>query len=171
MIITKLCANCGEPFTRPRSRNTGHILGPAKFENRKYCSRACAASGRRFRWSDAALDRIRELLDKGGSFTAIAAEMSGTLGLGKLTKNHIAGAVHRNRDLMYQPAPPKAPAARAIQPVECAPDKPRWACHHGSCRNTRQPGREYCAEHQTQLVADLVPRVNVSNLDTLYGGR
>ena len=156
MSDTKPCANCGELFGRTRSPETGYSEPESKFRNRLFCSRACASASQRKLWSDDVMAALDALLSERLSFADCAARLSGTMGLGTVTRHHVAGAVHRQRN-RRETAPPEL-----LEPPEIpepTPDKHPSACRYGACRNTRQPGRDYCSEHQRILVADRKPRM------------
>lgn len=153
---TKVCANCGEAFCRTRSPETGYVEAMSKFQDRVYCSRQCASVGGREKWTNEAMAGVEELLSAGFTFEECTMVLHHTKGHDVLTRHHIAGAVHRQRNRCPE-EPPMLPAPIVPEPTR---DKPESACRYGDCRWTRQPGREFCAEHHRWMVADMVPRVH-----------
>ena len=163
MSDTTICANCGVAFGRTRSPVTGYVEAVSKFRTRRFCSRVCASAAQRKLWSDEVMAALEALLGDGLSFAECAAALSETMGLGEVTRHHVAGAVHRQRH--RRTSAPNAWPGPEEPPVvpESTPDKHPMACRYGDCRLTRQPGRDYCSEHQRILVADRVPRTRASN--------
>ena len=163
MSDTKICANCGETFARTRSPATEYVEAVSKFRTRRFCTRGCASASQRKLWSDEVMAALEALLGDGLSFAECAARLSDTMGLGTVTRHHVAGAVHRQRT-RRAPDPKALPASvEQLPDPEPTPDKHPMACRYGDCRFTRQPGRDYCSEHQRILVADRVPRMRASD--------
>ena len=161
MSDTKICGNCGETFTRrTRSPATGYVEPISRFRRRRYCSRGCSAAGLQRPWRPDAIAALEALLRDGLTYAECAAKLSGTMGLRRISEHHVAGDLHRRRG-RDTPEPESLPEPVELEPVpEPTPGKHPSTCRYGDCPNTRQPGRDYCAEHQRILVADRVPRVH-----------
>ena len=166
--------NCDKVLVR-RDAEPVHAFGV-----RRYCGRSCASKhGQRAssHWTVERVRAVRRACLAGKTTGQIAAQMRAD-GMDNVTRNAVIGLITRRnlrrpatgaelRRLGLSPGvegPAKqepAPNARAerierelvLAKAKAKSGKPRFACAYGACRNTRQPGREHCAEHITLLHA------------------
>lgn len=166
--FARRCVNCGEALKRRCTRN-GDWERTDCFNARRYCSTTCAYDSRRDQnhWNDERIEALNDLLAQDMTYRQCAAALSGRFGLGKLTRNHIAGVVNRQREnldaLSGEPLPRRKRRVRLdVDPsrIKRAPEKGSHQCAFGDCPRPRQPGRDLCAEHIREFVAERTPRRN-----------
>ena len=145
------CRWCAKPLVR-KIRKDGCLESRVHFAARKYCDRSCLRRGQERSWTQEAAAEVARLREQGHSTARIAGLISHRFGLGAVTKNMVIRQAGR-------PAPTRK-APKAAPPTEETPpplptlvlDKPHSQCRHADCRRGRQPGKDFCAEHNDVFV-------------------
>lgn len=146
-MTERTCLSCGKVLVR-KKRAKG-MERPQAFAIRKFCDNACRAVHKQeARWTEDAVAELTRLRELGMGAQKIADELRRG-GFGRFTRSAVKYRLYRPIREERKPAPP--------EPIRFRPPG-SGGCRVMGCRSPKQPGREYCAHHHSELVVSRRPR-------------